>query len=274
MYKICPNCGFMYDDVSSVCPSCQSNNAGEVSATQEQNTNNQPYSHKNEKKKKDKNVISKKLVITISAAVAALVVFFVAGFAIYLGMEAKSQEEYNAYFSDEDFNEFDETDDFLENNDTIAIENIEFIDYETNSILSDIYDSGELNKYGPRNVIDFSDSTCWAEGESGFGQGCFIKLYCDEVAVSEIYITNGYCKSKEIFYKNNRVKEMKISFSDGTEKNVVLSSEYGEHPDHIVLDKPIETTYIKFEIVSVYEGSAYDDTCISEIAVSGYRQNE
>lgn len=161
------------------------------------------------------------------------------------------------------------TQNVAENDNTIKEEYCEFTDVESNSILSDIYDNGGINEYGPHNVLDSSLTTCWAEGDSGSGQGCYIKLYGDEiVTVNKIEIVNGYSKSEELFYKNNRVKELRISFSDGTEKNIILSGEFSEQPNHIILDEPIQTTYIKFEIISVYKGNLYDDTCISEIVVS------
>lgn len=280
MYKVCPNCGFMYDDAAGDCPQCQNNNVGDVSVTQAPNLMNQFDSFGKEKKKTVKPRNLKKVAIIVSSVVVALIIVFAASFAIYSAIETKRQDEYNAYVSDDYYNEFDEMDDISSDipDDTtefMELENVEFHDAEANSILSDIYDNGKNNEYGPYNVLDSSLSTCWAEGESGSGQGCFIKLYSDDVvAVNEIDIMNGYCKTEGLFYKNNRVKELKISFSDGTEKNVMLSSEFSEQPNHIVLDEPVKTTYIKFEIVSVYEGTAYDDTCISEISVSGYYLDE
>ncbi|MDE5771961.1 MAG: protein kinase [Ruminococcus sp.] len=122
--------------------------------------------------------------------------------------------------------------------------------------------------YNVSNVVDGDYSTCWAEGTSDAGINESILLSSDRKQhVSEIVITNGYYKDKDIFYKNNRIKNCRLEFSDGTSQEVVLLGEYSEQSNLIAFDPPIDTEYIRITILSVYPGNKYNDTCISEISV-------
>ncbi|MDE5620244.1 MAG: protein kinase [Ruminococcus sp.] len=122
--------------------------------------------------------------------------------------------------------------------------------------------------YNISNVTDDNYSTCWAEGTSDAGINESILMSADRKQhVSEITITNGYYKNEELFYKNNRVKNCKFEFSDGTSQEVTLLGEYSEQSNLIVFDPPVDTEYIKITILSIYPGNKYNDTCISEISV-------
>jgi len=163
-------------------------------------------------------------------------------------------------------------------------------------------------KYNALKMFDLNFSTCWAEGSRGFGQGDWVIFSSGAI----LWIYNGMWRSKELFYANNRVRKMKISFYGvfarsrdvydpvarkfKTErtlfKNVYLLSETvvalpdGMYP--IEIDKvhdpiPFEISpdnkelpyekkansagylFCRLEILDVYPGSKYNDTCISEI---------
>lgn len=123
--------------------------------------------------------------------------------------------------------------------------------------------------YNASNVIDGDYSTCWAEGNSNEGINESIFMSADrKQRVSEIIITNGLYKGSELFYKNNRVKDCQIEFSDGTSQEVTLLGNYSEQSNRIVFDPPVDTEYIKITILSVYYGNKYNDTCITEISVN------
>ena len=84
---------------------------------------------------------------------------------------------------------------------------------------------------------------------------------------SEIIIENGYCKTKELWEKNGRVKILKLTFEDGEE--YILNLEDTMKPQSFKLEhktngirNPLEAT---FEIVDVYEGTTYQDTCITTL---------
>jgi len=162
-------------------------------------------------------------------------------------------------------------------------------------------------KYNARKIFDRNFSTCWAEGSKGFGQGEWVIFR----SIAVFWLYNGMWRSKALFYANNRVRKMKISFYrvyardysthnpitmkfDTTRTvftNVYLISETvvklpdGMYP--IEIDKvsepiPFEISpdnknlpfekwantsnlFCRLEILDVYRGSKYNDTCISEI---------
>lgn len=137
------------------------------------------------------------------------------------------------------------------------------------SELSPIKNNDGTFYYSASNVFDGSYSTCWAEGSSGDGINESIFMTADEKQrVSEIIITNGLYTNAELFYKNNRVKDCLIEFSDGTSQTVTLLGDYSEQSNRIVFNPPVDTEYIKITILSVYSGNKYNDTCISEISVN------
>ena len=121
--------------------------------------------------------------------------------------------------------------------------------------------------YDARNVIDGNPSTAWTEGapDSGIGEKIFFKS-SSEQKVSHLQIMNGYCKSEDLYMKNNRVKNIRIVFSDGTSIDRSLTDEFANY-DLIVLTEPVFCNEFYIEITDVYKGTHYDDTCISEIVI-------
>lgn len=132
------------------------------------------------------------------------------------------------------------------------------------SASSNLASQGNTTYYA-RNVIDGNPGTAWIEGasDSGIGEKIFFKS-SSEQKVSHLQIMNGYCKSEDLYMKNNRVKSIRIVFSDGTSIDRTLSDKYANY-DLIVLTEPVFCNEFYIEITDVYRGTHYDDTCISEI---------
>jgi len=162
-------------------------------------------------------------------------------------------------------------------------------------------------KYNVLKIFDRNFSTCWAEGSRGFGRGDWVIF--NSIAVFWLY--NGMWRSKALFYANNRIKKMKLSFYEVYSKtrrrykprtkefetkrtyfkNVYLISEtvvelpdgmypveiYKKHdpipfeisPDNKNLPDEKQANdgnlFCRLEILDVYRGTKYNDTCISEI---------
>lgn len=130
--------------------------------------------------------------------------------------------------------------------------------------------SGDITyHYYPQNMIDNDLQTCWCEGvadSNGIGETITIE-FNDTYSISEISIWNGLCKSEELFYKNSRLAQATIEFSDGTYTAVNFSDDFGSSKKVLNLKAPVDTSYIAIRINSVYEGEAFTDTCITEISV-------
>ncbi|MDX1959691.1 MAG: hypothetical protein SFU98_14035 [Leptospiraceae bacterium] len=126
--------------------------------------------------------------------------------------------------------------------------------------------------YHPNYALDDNPSTAWVEGDSGNGEKQTITWKVSHLTTAselKLRIRNGYQKSKDLFLKNAMPKEIEVSVFDGKEevvatKNFLLENKMGWQEIVIPLnEKGIKS--INLEIVSVYEGKLYKDTCISDI---------
>ncbi len=129
--------------------------------------------------------------------------------------------------------------------------------------------------YGPANLHDFSPLTAWAVPDGGVGQSVtwrFAQAWSDEVYAfnGRIVIVNGYAKSEALFKENNRVRSLvvyyngrlfcRLALEDSRELQVFdLSTLRSRLPARKVND-----TFC-FRIESIYKGTKYNDTCISEM---------
>ncbi len=138
----------------------------------------------------------------------------------------------------------------------------------SSSVLKPVYSGNKKYTYEAFKTLDDDHSTCWCEGAKDSGVGEYITLHAErKQRLDEIIIYNGLCTDEELFYKNCRIKECKIEFSDGTSTNAILSGEYSEQPSKVKLTDTVDTEYIKITILSTYSGNKYSDTCVSEIKV-------
>jgi tetratricopeptide (TPR) repeat protein len=135
--------------------------------------------------------------------------------------------------------------------------------------------------YSVVDLVDENTNTAWVEGKEGSGIGEWVEIifgdtftgdfnnnsgyiFTEGREINEIKIINGYAKNKTIYYANNRVKKLKISFDDGTSFKAELDDGIFE-PQIIQLPETKKVNDIKLTILDVYKGSKYDDTCISEL---------
>ena len=142
-----------------------------------------------------------------------------------------------------------------------------------------------LSSYYPENVLDGDPSTAWVEAEEenledrsndGRGIGEWIKIhrvetstkfwfnYAKPFKLSGIKLINGYAKNKEMYKANNRVKKVEVILTDGTSYIFDLKD---NTLDFQTLDfgETVETRDVTIKILDIYEGSKFNDTCISEI---------
>jgi hypothetical protein len=132
--------------------------------------------------------------------------------------------------------------------------------------------------YSVKNLTDNDPHTAWAEGKEG-GTGDTIQIHFSphirwatgSYLVNKIGIINGLAYDSNYFYSNNRVKKIKLIYTEDKPQSERTSSQ----KEYILEDK-MEMQYIEFPpstfmsqvqiiIEEVYKGSKYDDTCISEI---------
>lgn len=120
------------------------------------------------------------------------------------------------------------------------------------------------NRYGGGNLGDRRMDTAWVEGVKGDGVGEFVTLvFPGPTALRQLMVVNGYNKNSAIFQKNGRVKEMVLRTSTGLERKVRLKD--GRNWQSVDLSFAGEVTWLSLRISSVYPGSRYRDTAISEL---------
>jgi hypothetical protein len=124
--------------------------------------------------------------------------------------------------------------------------------------------SRPADAYAADKMIDGKKETAWNEGAIGSGIGEWVRFGFDKPKrIKAIKIIGGYAKTAKIYNANNRVKTLKLHFSDGKTQTVALEDKMDYQT--VAVDRDTPTDYIKLEIRDVYKGSRYDDTAISEL---------
>ncbi len=154
--------------------------------------------------------------------------------------------------------------------------------------------------YQTTNLADRDFSSAWVEGNENSGVGEKITLHLNAAVVGALCIINGYTKSEETYYNNNRIKKAALEFEYVIEEDTDVDEhesyfkEFKEvdFPDlaYMTIDKSnfaqlitivadfgdirIKLKKITLTILEIYPGKKYNDTCISEIYLLGYDERE
>lgn len=121
------------------------------------------------------------------------------------------------------------------------------------------------NSYQVGNLADGDRSTAWVEGVDGDGVGQSVVLvFGGPRPVGYLEIVNGYAKNADIFRKNGRVRDIEIR-ADKNKKRVRLDDT--DRVQRIDISDLGDASAVEVKIMSVYPGSKYDDTAISELRV-------
>ncbi len=118
--------------------------------------------------------------------------------------------------------------------------------------------------HSPERLVDGNVSTAWVEGVAGQGEGEMVTFkFTDTRRISGITIWNGYQSKESSYTGNSRPKTLDVILSDGSIYSYELADIMGAQT--LEFPSPSDVTYIQLVIDSVYPGSLYTDTCISEI---------
>ena len=156
----------------------------------------------------------------------------------------------------------------LVSDETAALSGLEHLTGGTLSVSSQLTGkSGTV--YGAAFLNDGDTSTPWEEGEEGDGIGEQITYEPEsgtKLQVIRIYPGNG--RSDKAFQENNRPKAITLEI-DG--KKQALNFDDAGHFYTFSSKKPVTAKQVKLIIDSVYPGSKWQDTCISEVEFYGTR---
>ncbi|QQO10757.1 NADase-type glycan-binding domain-containing protein [Breznakiella homolactica] len=121
--------------------------------------------------------------------------------------------------------------------------------------------------YTPENLTKnpYSENP-WAEGVNG--QGIGEKLYIRNTIARELYISIGFVSYTRpyLYIMNSRPKELKFSV-DGKFSFIQHLSDTPEYQKIIFPEQVNRNDILIVEIISVYEGTMYQDTCINSLIV-------
>ncbi len=117
--------------------------------------------------------------------------------------------------------------------------------------------------YPPENAFDKNRSTAWTPEENDMSP--WIRLYSQkEQVVRGIRIEDGYSKSEKLYYENRRAKEIFITCDNDSFKFTLKDQGPGIAQD-LGFNKQVKTKNIMITIKNYYEGTVYNDVCITEI---------
>lgn len=129
-------------------------------------------------------------------------------------------------------------------------------------------DSG--NSYGAEYTIDGSNDTCWQDGQDGDGVGeTLTYTFETPVLLDKIYAINGRVQSEDKYYENNRLSDATVYYYlDDTlvaEQTLSFDDECNTDASVFDLDEKVECNRVVLEVTGIYNGSAYQDLCITDV---------
>ncbi len=120
--------------------------------------------------------------------------------------------------------------------------------------------------YEAKNIADGKASTVWVEGEDGSGLGSWVQIDLGESkSVTGLKLWNGNWYTWDFWERHNRIKDLKVEFSDGSTKEFTLTDEF--KPESIDFGGAVQTDSIRLYVKSIYGGNTFNDTCLSEVLV-------
>ncbi len=129
-------------------------------------------------------------------------------------------------------------------------------------------DTGYGFAYSPSNVFDLDYSTAWCPDIDDPDPWIRI-IFPEEIdfsRVGTVGVVPGFARDETIYFQNNRVKNLELSYGGmgGLSVSYGLEDEYGMQFVEFPNEGGVWSSVV-IRARDVYSGSKYDDTCISEI---------
>jgi hypothetical protein len=125
-------------------------------------------------------------------------------------------------------------------------------------------------EFGGNQLVDGDPTTSWQPRDASAPRTIDLELG-GERTVTALDVWNGFQRRDghgDLFALNARARTIRLTFSDGTTREVILDGET-RGPQRIDLDSK-QASSIRLEVVDVFEGGRWkDDLAISQIRVLG-----
>lgn len=255
----CVNCGSPLEDDAAFCTSC--------------GARVQPESRIEEHEKvPEKSSSNKKMVFGVCAAIAIVVLILSALLFSSMSKHPADDSESSAATSEvqdasEEGGYSDASAPEDEPEESVAQETpLVFQGIEKTSASTTLPTGGVNTKsYSSDNLIDSNPASCWCEGSSGDGSGEYAILSGKEMQrFSGFKIWNGYQGSDHLYEINARPRTICV-YADDKLIDIFKLKDQGLGSQRIEFDEPVDAVSLRIEIMDVYEGTKYEDCCISEI---------
>ena len=106
----------------------------------------------------------------------------------------------------------------------------------------------------------------WVEGVKGYGIG--EKITFERISARNLYWSNGFVSYDKpyLYERNSRVKKIRI-VDESTGGIIIVDLVDTPNPQKIILseNKDLNARTITIEILDVYKGTYYEDTCVNYI---------
>ncbi|MBT3220170.1 MAG: hypothetical protein HN348_13865 [Proteobacteria bacterium] len=118
--------------------------------------------------------------------------------------------------------------------------------------------------YDARLVGDGKFASSWVEGDQGSGLGSWLEVnFGEEKTIQQAKIWAGLWFSQDYWHRANRPKEVELLFSDGTMQKFSLTDK--KEVQDLTLQPAVSTSTVRVKVRSIYGGSTWSDTAISEV---------
>jgi hypothetical protein len=129
-----------------------------------------------------------------------------------------------------------------------------------------LLDKHDIFRYTIQNAFDGDPATSYVEDT----EDDLIVLNFPITEIKAFSIINGYARNEDLYYANNRVKEL----ADETVSPVTNASTFIPNKKFVLKDRVLTPQIIinnfsgtHIFITGIYKGSKYNDTCIAEINI-------
>jgi hypothetical protein len=120
----------------------------------------------------------------------------------------------------------------------------------------------ENRNHRPGLAFDGNQSTSWMPKSGAENQSITVHFKSPAV-ISSVSILSGFAENQEAYLRNNRVRRLRMTFSDGSTQVVKLEDKM--EMQRFELKQPTAAEWIKFEILEIFRGTKTKLTPISEI---------
>ena len=129
------------------------------------------------------------------------------------------------------------------------------------------YLSEDKKLYAPENLKNYITDNPWVDGVEGYGIGEKINISYHKysyLTFSDLIISNGYVSysKPELYHKNSRVKKIRVWYTD-IDKETYHDYDINDSPNYQLIELDYSVKNITVEIIEVYKGDLWDDTCIN-----------